>query len=93
MTKKTYNLDLRGYDIKDYLLNPIVVWSFDFTELPVGRATISTDKLSVEVEFADDPSHYFAKEVAEMDLECLPAYLEDEKAKELIALSVSPKKS
>jgi hypothetical protein len=92
MTKKTYQIDLRGYDIKDYLLNPIVVWSFDWVEPPIGKAVIATDRLSVAIEFADEALSPFAAKVAEMDLKCLPAYIEDEGTKELIGLSVSPKK-
>lgn len=51
---KTYDLDLREYDISAYEDNPIVVVNFDYTGMPTGKAKIASDKQSVEVEFYDD---------------------------------------
>lgn len=91
MTKKTYDLDLRGFDIKEFLLNPMVVFDFDFVEPPVGRAVIAPDGLSVEVEFTDESINPLAPVVAGNASECLPAYVEDGGAKELVALSLRVK--
>jgi hypothetical protein len=97
MTKKTYQIDLRGYDITEYLKNPVVVWSFDWVE-PIGRATIADDKLSAEVTFLDELTythytHAITVKTGSWTLELLPAYVEDEGVRELVGLSLSPKKS
>lgn len=59
-------IDPKGWDLKNYLANPVVLWAHDYRQLPVGRArsvTISDGKLVSECEFAE---HDFAQTVYAM---------------------------
>jgi HK97 family phage prohead protease len=59
-------IDPKGWDLKSYLKNPVVLWAHDYHSLPVGRATsvaISDGKLVSECEFA---SHEFAETVYQL---------------------------
>lgn len=84
--KKIYNLDLRGYDLTAYKHNPIVVYEFDWNSPIIGKATIASDRLSVEVEFVDEAIYKFGGKTSEMPLKRAEAYLADTKV--LIGLSL-----
>lgn len=48
----------KGWDIADYMKNPVVLWAHDYKSLPVGKATsvaMSDGKLVSECEFAEHP--------------------------------------
>lgn len=59
-------IDPKGWDLRPYLKNPVVLWAHDYRSLPVGKAVsvaVSDGKLVSECEFAD---HEFAETVYQM---------------------------
>lgn len=59
-------IDPKGWDLKAYLKNPVVLWAHDYKSLPVGRATtvvMRDGQLISECEFA---KHEFAETVFQM---------------------------
>jgi hypothetical protein len=80
---KTYRLNLSRVDTHDYLLNPVVCADFDYSRLPIGRAIIRGDKVTVE----------FVEGVPEYPTALLPAVtVEDDSTMKLTALSVVTRK-
>jgi hypothetical protein len=49
--KKVYKINLRGLEVDSYKTNPVVFQSFNYNELPIGRARILPGKTRVEVEY------------------------------------------
>lgn len=57
---------LKGWDIKNYMNNPVILWGHDYWSLPIGKATevnIEGDKMVIKGIFA---STEFAQEVRKL---------------------------
>lgn len=59
-------VSIKGIDLKNYKKNPVVLFSHQRGELPIGKAvgiTKSGDSLKMKVEFADEATYPFAHQV------------------------------
>jgi len=62
-------VDPNGWQLDNYMKNPVVLWAHDYSQLPVGKATniVSTkDGLSADVEFLPEGKYPFADLVHDM---------------------------
>lgn len=91
--KKTYELDLRDFDISRYTENAIVFYGFDHTVMPVGRAKISENKTSVEVTLIDATLNPVTKIVVQLPLELTKSYLTVDNKKVLLTLNLVVKQA
>lgn len=58
-----------GWDLKNYLKSPVVLWAHQYDQLPVGKATnvrVDGDRLKADVEFVDPETYPFAETVFRM---------------------------
>jgi HK97 family phage prohead protease len=59
-------VDQGGWDLKNFLLNPVILWAHKYDELPVGKATkvqITSQGLELDFEFAPAEANAKAEEV------------------------------
>ena len=59
-------IKIKGIDLKNYKKNPIILWSHNRNDLPIGKATRITksgDTLKMKVQFADYETNPFADQV------------------------------
>jgi HK97 family phage prohead protease len=62
-------IDPKGWDLKNYQKNPVVLWAHDYSQLPVGKAiniTSTADGLKADVEFPPLGTYPFADTVHDM---------------------------
>lgn len=63
------SIDAKGWQLDNYIKNPVVLWAHDYSQLPVGKAVNiqATDKgLRAEVEFPPLGTYPFADQVHDM---------------------------
>lgn len=59
-------VDQSGWDLKNFLLNPVILWAHKYDELPVGKATnvkVTDAGLELDFEFAPVEANAKAEEV------------------------------
>jgi len=59
-------VEVAGINLKNFKLNPIILWAHDHSGLPIGKATKITksgDELKVRIQFADASVYSFADTV------------------------------
>lgn len=62
-------VDQNGWDLKNFLLNPVILWAHKYDELPVGKAistNVGADGLEIEFEFAPASANAKAEEVRQL---------------------------
>lgn len=62
-------IDPKGWDLKNFMQNPVVLWAHDYTQPPVGKATnieMTPDGLKADVEFMPPGMNPFADMVHDM---------------------------
>jgi len=59
-------IKIKGIDLKNYKKNPVILWSHNRNDLPIGKAvriTKSGDTLKMKIQFADYETNPFADQV------------------------------
>lgn len=59
-------VDQKGWDLKNFMLNPVILWAHKYDELPVGKATkvqVTDAGLELDFEFAPVEANAKAEEV------------------------------
>ena len=60
------SIDQAGWDLKNFMLNPVILWAHDYSELPVAKAvaiSVSEAGLECEFEFASAEGNPKAEQV------------------------------
>lgn len=61
-----------GWDLKNYLLNPVILWGHDYWKMPIGKATriyVEDKKLIVEGVWASEKANPEAEQIRNLYLE------------------------
>ena len=62
-------IDPKGWDIKNFQKNPVILWAHNYHELPIGKAikiTKTADMLKVAIEFASKEANSKAEQVKKL---------------------------
>jgi len=64
-------IKVNGWDIKNYMNNPVILWAHDIMGLPIGKATavekdVENGQLVVEGEFAPEGTHPLADQAQKL---------------------------
>lgn len=63
------SIDQSGWELKNFMSNPVILWAHRYDELPLGKATlvaVTENGLEIDVVFAEDEANPKAKQVKKL---------------------------